>query len=167
MRWVSPSATPTTKIAAPTTDVAIRGGLGLSSGSGIGSGSAAAWDAESDQDSPVDPRKVGDLCSLFQYLCKKQCVVISWIRRPTGASSHIVSCRAVSCYILPYADMPSVVMCCHVLSHPDRPCPVFLCVIEVISEGGCRSASARFRRSRLHVPRRRLRTGSQFRFELF
>lgn len=116
MRWVSPSATPTTKIAAPTTDVAIRGGLGLSSGSGIGSGSAAAWDAESDQDSPVDPRKVGDLCSLFQYLCKKQCVVISWIRRPTGASSHIVSCRAVSCYILPYADMPSVVMSCHILT---------------------------------------------------
>lgn len=64
MRWVSPSATPTSKVAVPRTDVAVHSGLGVNSGAGAGagSGSAAAWDAESDQESPVDPRKVGDLC---------------------------------------------------------------------------------------------------------
>lgn len=54
----------------PRTDVAVHSGLGLSSGAGTGtgtgSGSGAAWDAESDQESPVDPRKVGDL--LFSAL---------------------------------------------------------------------------------------------------
>lgn len=70
MRWVSPSPTPTTRIAGPTPDVAIHSSFGVSSGAGTGtgSGSAATWDAESDQDSPVDPRKVGDLCC--RYSCR-------------------------------------------------------------------------------------------------
>lgn len=102
MRWVSPSATPTTRIAGPTTDIAIHSSFGLNSGTRTGSGSAAAWDAESDQDSPVDPRKVGDLC--FRYSCKNWYLIcgnlLCWISYP----------RLLTCRVLSYS--------CHTMSIP-------------------------------------------------